>query len=118
MTARRPIRRCSRKTRRSCRKNCRRALKKRPRSWKPTRRRALLQIRPRSNAGRKTTKRRPVGAFLVWPNSFSRMIDERELVERRIAWAIAARFVLHKNLGDLRMPDRLTGIVGQQILLG
>src|ERR1700704_283187 len=39
-------------------------------------------------------------------------------VQRRIARAVAARFVLHENLRDLRVPDRLARIVRQQILLG
>ena len=39
-------------------------------------------------------------------------------VQRRIARTIAARFVLDEDLGDLRMPDRLAGIVRQQVLLG
>ncbi len=42
----------------------------------------------------------------------------RWLIQRRIARAITARFVLYENLGDLRMPDRLARIVRQQILLG
>ena len=37
----------------------------------------------------------------------------RSLIQRRIARAVAARLVLHEDLGDLRMPDRLAGIVGQ-----
>src|SRR5450432_3824239 len=40
------------------------------------------------------------------------------LIQRRIARAIAARFILDENLGDLRMPDRLSGIIRQEILLG
>src|SRR5260370_42071511 len=39
-------------------------------------------------------------------------------IQRWVAWAIAARFVLDENLGDLRVPDRLAGIVRQQILFG
>ena len=50
------------------------------------------------------------GAFFVGGKS--------RLIQRRIARAIAARFVLHENLRDLRMPDRLAQLVGQQILLG
>jgi hypothetical protein len=42
----------------------------------------------------------------------------RSLIQRRIAWTVTARLVLHENLGDLRMPDRLAGIVGQKVLLG
>src|ERR1700738_3362687 len=45
-------------------------------------------------------------------------VGDRFSIQRWVAWAIAARFVLDENLGDLRVPDRLAGIVRQQILLG
>jgi hypothetical protein len=47
-----------------------------------------------------------------------RLSLENALIQRRIAWAIAARFVFHENFRDLRMPDRLARLVRQQILLG
>ena len=58
----------------------------------------------------KTQKAPEQGAFFV--------AGEGLLVQRRIARAIAARLVLHEDLGDLRMPDRLAGIVRQQVLFG
>src|SRR5690242_6956237 len=45
-------------------------------------------------------------------------IARKSLVERGIPRAVAAGFVLHEDLGDLGMPDRFSGLVGQQILLG
>jgi hypothetical protein len=45
-------------------------------------------------------------------------LGDRFSIQRRIARAIAARFVLDENLGDLRVPDRFAGIVRQEILLG
>src|ERR1700736_643405 len=44
-------------------------------------------------------------------------IGGRLLIQRWIAWAIAARFVLDENLGDLRVPDWLGGIGRRQTLL-
>src|SRR4051812_10223017 len=41
----------------------------------------------------------------------------KALIQRGIARPVAAGFVLDENLGDLRMPDRLAGIVGQKVLL-
>src|ERR1700741_2282131 len=43
---------------------------------------------------------------------------DHALVQRRVARTVGAGLVLHKDLGDLRMPDRLAGIIRQQILLG
>jgi hypothetical protein len=98
---------------------------------------ALLRpIRLRSNkkqAGLSANKRRPVQApflFTENPGEPALFVDavslrepeskslENALIQRRIAWAIAARFVFHENFRDLRMPDRLTRLVRQQILLG
>ena len=73
-------------------------------------------IRRRSKQRFDETKKAPQsGAFFVCGGERQR--QRPALVQRGIARAIAARLVLHENLGDLRMPDRLAGIVGQQILL-
>src|SRR2546430_6482871 len=39
-------------------------------------------------------------------------------IQRWIARTIAARFILHENLGDLRMADRFAGLVRQKVLFG
>src|SRR5436190_7464342 len=49
---------------------------------------------------------------------FSFRNGEEESIQRRIARTIAAGFILHEDLGDLRVPDRLAGLVRQQVLFG
>src|SRR6266540_338893 len=110
MTVRRPIRRCSRKTRRSCRKSCRSGLKSSARSSRERVAAPPIRRRSKSRVVRQNTKGARAGRLFY--------CGQRWLVQRRIARAIAARLVLHEDLGDLRMPDRLVGIVRQQVLFG
>src|SRR5258708_913656 len=131
MTARRPIQKSSKRPRKSCRKSCRSVLRKRAQSW----RLSSLPAQPRRRIRPPSSRPRPYNAkgarirapfLLVWfvgfgggpPEALGRARGKRRLIQRRVARAVAARLVLDENLRDLRMPDRLAGLVRQQVLFG
>src|SRR5882762_1511611 len=110
MTVRRPIRRRSKSSRRSCRKSCRSG-RKTPASGSKTSRR---HRRAEPGTARIEKARSDAGLFIWRVMSVSRAAKS---VHHGVARMIAAVVVALEHFGDLRMPDRLAGVVRQKVLL-